>query len=42
MAEHLRVPAGAEELVQQLRALAAFEEDLGLIPNPYMVAHNKL
>jgi len=33
---------GAEELTQQLRALAALPEDLGSIPTAYMVAHNCL
>jgi hypothetical protein len=33
---------GAEEMAQQLRALAALPEDLGSIPSTHMVAHNCL
>jgi hypothetical protein len=32
----------AEEMTQQLRALAAFPEDLGSTPSTHMEAHNHL
>ena len=37
-----KMPTGAEEMAQWLGALAAHSEDLGLVPIPHMVAHNRL
>jgi hypothetical protein len=36
------MPQGSGELAQQLRELAAFIEDLSLIPNSCQEAHNHL
>ena len=35
-------PLGAEEMAQQVRALAALTEDPGSVPTTYMTAHNHL
>jgi hypothetical protein len=34
--------SGAGEMAQQLRALVTLEEDLGSVPNTFMVAHSHL
>jgi hypothetical protein len=42
MAQQLQALAGAKEMGQRLRALAALPEVLSSIPSNHMVAHNYL
>lgn len=38
----LKAMSGATEMAQWLRALANLAEELGLVPNAYVVVHNYL
>ena len=33
---------GAQNMAQQLRALATLREDLGVLPSTHIIAHNEL